>query len=101
MRETGGVDVTAALRSLAARVWEPLAPPGPDPDPDPVAPCPLSVDTPRELEESFKRGFPESVDAEGLDVPLFSSGFLLKEWSVSEGRTMYGVICAFLESELR
>ena len=74
------MDVAVAVavgRGLAARDCEPLAPPGADPDPDPVAPWPLPVDTPRELEESFNPECPESVDIQVLEVPLSSSCFLL------------------------
>lgn len=80
-----GVDEGAVARGLAARSCEPFVPPGPEPVPEPepepelvpVAPSSFPVDAPRELEERFEPGFPESGDAQGLEVPPSSACFLL------------------------
>ena len=90
MREVEGELIAAegaVARGLAARSCEPRVPPEPEPvpvpapDPElvPVPPSPLPEDAPREWEERFETGCPESAEAQGLEVPPSSPCFPLYE----------------------
>jgi len=87
-------------RGLAARSSSPRVPPEPGPVPVPVPvpdpeltpAAPSPVDAPRELEERFERGCPESVEAQGLEVPPSSTCFPLYGGLLLGGGSTYGVI---------